>query len=548
MLVLAFAFLNVGRAHAAGPFTVGLSLVAEDFTSPVTLVAPPDHSGRLFVVDQIGLVHIISGGHVLETPFLDLRDSIVTLNPLYDERGLLGLAFHPDYSTNGRFFVYYSVPLRPGAPLGFDHTDRLAEFHVSMRDSNQTDMTSQRVLLQIDHPQDNHNGGTLAFGPDRDLYLSIGDGGGANDVGFGHTRIGNGQDINNLLGSILRLDVDHGRPYGIPSDNPFVGTDGADEIYSYGHRNPYRMSFDMGGDHCLFVGDAGQNLWEEIDIDRKGGNYGWNLKEGTHCFDPDHPYFSPRNCRDVGYRGEPLIDPIIEYQNAGYRPNGLGHVVVGGYVYRGKALPHFDGAYIFGDWSRDEEEPDGSLFIASGEDCGGHANAGLWRMTELRIANDADGRLGHFVLGFGQDADGEVYVLTKDRQGPIGSTGQVYKIVPPGREAVQTNESANDERFASDASPRIVASRSEPLRLEFTLAQTAPARLVIFDVRGRRVRELVSDPLTAGRHSIAWNGRDATGRSAAPGVYAYRLECGPTHTSGRVVLAGPRGTSTVMTP
>jgi glucose/arabinose dehydrogenase len=263
-----------GRSVPVGG-VVRLEQVAEGLTSPVTLVAPPDGSGRLFVVDQIGLVRVVSAaGELLAEPFLDLRDRIVTLMPDFDERGLLGLAFHPDYAANGRLFVYYSAPLREGGPAGWDHTSHVSEFRVSA-DPNRADPGSERVVLQIDEPQFNHNAGTVLFGPDGYLYISVGDGGGANDVDLGHTPvIGNGQDLTNLLGKILRIDVDGAEPYAIPDDNPFVGTIGRDEIFAYGLRNPYRMSFDRGGDRDLLIADAGQNLWEEVNLGASGANYG----------------------------------------------------------------------------------------------------------------------------------------------------------------------------------------------------------------------------------------------------------------------------------
>lgn len=416
-----------GRTVPVGG-TVGLELVAGGLTSPVQLVAPPDESGRLFVVDQTGLIRVISDdGTLLDEPFLDVRSRMVALMPEFDERGLLGLAFHPDYAANGRFFVYYSAPLRAGAPAGWDHTSHISEFSESA-DSNRADPGSERVLLQVDEPQFNHNSGTVTFGPDGYLYISVGDGGGANDVGLGHTpEIGNGQDLTNLLGSILRIDVDHGDPYAIPADNPFVGRFGEDEIFAYGLRNPYRFSFDMGGNHDLFVADAGQELWEEVSIAVSGANLGWNIKEGTHCFDPDNPDESPADCRDTGYQlGDPLIDPIIEYPNH-HQPGGIGAVVVGGHVYRGSDLPQFRGRYIFGDWSFVFEEPDGTLLIAQARD------RGLWKISELRIQGRPGGRLGHYVLGFGQDPAGEIYVLTTDNTGPTGATGNVYRIVRPGR-------------------------------------------------------------------------------------------------------------------
>jgi len=427
------------QSQLGNPMFAGLQLVADGLTSPVALVPSPDRTGRLFIVDQIGQIRILTAnGKLLPTPFLDLRSKLIALDPSYDERGLLGLAFHPDYAVNGRFFVYYSIPLRPGAPAGFDHTNVLAELHVSATNPNRANLSSERDLLFDDHPQLNHNAGTLAFGPDGYLYVSIGDGGGANDVGLGHVQDwyaanagGNGQDVtHNLEGNLLRLDVDNGFPYTSPPDNPFVGRAGRDEIYAYGFRNPYRFSFDLGGSHQLLVGDAGQDLWEEVDLVTKGGNYGWNVREGTHCFDAAHaddPQIS--SCPSVvgaGHpdTGAPLLDPVIEYANADNPAGGLGHVVIGGYVYRGNAIPELRGRYVFGDWSRDEEEPDGRVFFAT------QRQNGLWQMRELWFTTTTSARLEHFVLGFGQDLRGEVYVLTTDEMGPSGTTGKIYKLVP----------------------------------------------------------------------------------------------------------------------
>jgi glucose/arabinose dehydrogenase len=413
--------------------SVALELVAQGLTSPVALMEAPDRSGRLFVVDQTGLIRIIdANGTLLAEPFLDVRGRMVTLRANFDERGLLGLAFHPQYRSNGRFFVYYTAPLRAGAPQGYDATARISEFRVSTS-ANRADAASERILLQVDKPQFNHNGGTIAFGPDDDfLYISLGDGGGGNDNGNGHVADwftenggGNGQDITqNLLGSILRIDVDGGTPYGIPRNNPFVDGPGLDEVYAYGFRNPYRFSFDMGGGHDLLVGDAGQGLWEEVSRVSRGGNYGWNVKEGTHCFDAENNRVSPATCPTVDpTTGIALTDPVIEY--AHLSNGGLGLVVVGGYVYRGSALRHLRGRYVFGDWSKAFGTPDGTLFVASPR------GTGMWPMQELNVSTSANGRLNHFLLGFGQDEDGEVYVLTTNSAGPTGTAGRVYRLALP---------------------------------------------------------------------------------------------------------------------
>jgi len=403
---------------------IGLELIAENLTAPIGLIPSEDSTGRLFIVDQIGLVKIINAsGQILEEPFLDLRSRMVALRSQYDERGLLGFAFHPNFSRNGRFFVYYSAPLRSGAPANWNHTSIVSEFKILQNNQNKANESSERVLLQIDEPQLNHNAGQITFGPDGYLYIPLGDGGAANDVGIGHPPPGNGQNTSTFLGKILRIDIDNGTPYGIPPDNPFVGKDGLDEIFAYGFRNPFRIAFDAGGNHSLFVSDAGQNAWEEVDIVTRGENYGWNIKEGTHCFDPNNPNLSIASCPNVSASGQPLIDPVIEYANAG-QPGGIGIVVIGGFVYRGNAMPQFNGTYIFGDFSKSFSEANGSLFVGrppQGEK--------MWSIKELRIATSESGRIGAFVRSFGQDANHEVYVLTSQTLGPTNNTGKIYKII-----------------------------------------------------------------------------------------------------------------------
>ncbi|MQA97912.1 MAG: hypothetical protein GEV11_26085 [Streptosporangiales bacterium] len=395
------------------------------------MVPAADRSGRLFIVDQAGMIRILRpDGTLAAEPFLDVRDKLVPLRPDFDERGLLGLAFHPQYAKNGRFFVYYSAPLRAGAPEGFNTTSTISEFRVSASDPDRADPASERILLEVDKPQFNHNAGTILFGPrDGYLYIAIGDGGGAHDIGLGHVEDwyadnagGNGQDVTeNLMGNVLRIDVDRGSPYGIPRGNPMVGKEGLDEIWAYGFRNPYRMSFDMRGRNDLFVGDAGQGRWEEVSIASRGGNFGWNVKEGTHCFDAENPTVDPAQCPDTDPEGDPLIDPVIEYANIA-QPGGLGLVVVGGHVYRGRDLRGFNGKYIFGDWSRTFETPDGTLLLATPR------REGPWKVEEIRVASNESGRLDGYVLGFGQDRRGEMYVLTTTSTAPAGNTGKVFRL------------------------------------------------------------------------------------------------------------------------
>ncbi len=437
--------LSHGRGHGELS-SVGLELVAGGFTQPVGIVHSNDNTDRLFVIDQIGQVRIIAeSGTVLPTPFLVVTHKMVALNAFYDERGLLGLAFHPDYKENGKFYVYYSAPLRPGAPAGYNHTSRISEFRVMPGNPDLADPSSERVVLEVDKPQSNHNGGTIAFGPDDGyLYISLGDGGGANDVGLGHVEDwyavnqgGNGQDVEaNLLGNILRIDVDGGMPYAIPSDNPLVGRPGLDEIFAWGFRNPWRFSFDRQGNHDLIVGDAGQERWEEVSVAVKGGNYGWNVKEGRHCFSTANPRADLAMCPDAvpanngtATPAGPLIDPVIEYRNLkqGAVVGGIGLVVVGGNVYRGNDVKPLKGLYIFGDWSDSfGGPPTGELFAAQ-------PGGADWPFRKIVLATSPDGELHERVLGFGEDRHRELYLTTSSLSGPTGTTGKVFRFIDTER-------------------------------------------------------------------------------------------------------------------
>jgi glucose/arabinose dehydrogenase len=416
-----------------GPITINpnLQLIASNLVAPLSVVEAPDDSKRLFIVDQVGKVWIVpSTGAMLSTPFMDVSSKMVTLSPGYDERGLLSIAFHPNFKTNGKLYAFYTAPPRAGGPgTGWNNLTRISEFKVSASNNNQVDLATERILLEADHPQLNHNGGTLAFGPDGYLYISIGDGGNKDDVGAGHqpdwyptNAGGNAQNLHdNLMGKILRIDVNSGSPYSIPADNPFVGMNAKPEIYAFGFRNPYRFSFDMGGSHQLFVGDAGQSLYEEIDIVTKGGNYGWNVKEGTACFSTDDDLTIRPSCPSVDSAGKTLLDPFIQLKNKAHPDgNGIATVIVGGNVYRGNAMPDLQGSYIFG------------IFSQGGSGAAG-ANAKLY-MTNAGavqefVPKDFPNNLGYYLKGFGQDLSGEIYITTSEVQGVSGTSGKVYKIV-----------------------------------------------------------------------------------------------------------------------
>jgi glucose/arabinose dehydrogenase len=418
--------LAAAGAPANADVSVNLEEAASGLTAPMMMVQPAGDDRR-FIAEQVGLVKILTpDGEVLEEPFLDVRHRLIDQWPEFDEKGLLGLAFHPDFANNGKFYVAYSQPTHWKGNLEkhfwWSHTNVIEEYTVSADDPDVADPTTVRQISAIDWPQFNHNGHWIAFGPDGYLYVATGDGGYANDWGIGHNVLeGNGQDLLSPHGKILRIDVDKtsGGNYGIPDDNPFVGQEATalPEIWAYGMRNPWRCSFDMGGDNQLFCGDVQQNSYEEVSVIEKGGNHGWRVMEASHCFDFEFPNEHPDDCDKSG-----MVMPIIEYKNCTALPDGcLGISVTGGYVYRG-GVADWDGKYIFGDWSKSFAAMDGQLFMAT------KGGDGKWTMEHLNVAN-MDGPLP-YILAFAQDAEGEVYALTSVTTGPVGGLDKIYKIVP----------------------------------------------------------------------------------------------------------------------
>jgi glucose/arabinose dehydrogenase len=430
-------------AAPEGP-AVGIETYADGLTAPVYLTQP-NGDERRFIVDQAGEIRIVEDDSLLDEPFLDLSQQLVELDRNYDERGLLGLAFHPDYDDNGRFFVYYSAPLAEDAPEGWDHTSVLSEFRVDPDDSNRADPESERVVATFDQPFNNHNAGQILFGEDGMLYVPLGDGGNGGDVDpddddRGRPPRGHAQTPSTLLGSILRIDVDvddetgaeGGDGYAVPDDNPFADADGVEpEIWAYGLRNPYGLSRDLEtGD--LYVADAGQARWEEINEIERGGNYGWNIREGPDCFDPDDFGRPPERCRERGYRDEPLIEPVVSY----LRSPDEGSVIVPAIRYRGSELDELEGRLLFGDYARIRFLPQGVIYAATPpadeEQAGGPGAGDGWEIEELRVEGAADGRddglLNKFLLGIYQDAEGEAYALTTANGGPTGDTGEVFAL------------------------------------------------------------------------------------------------------------------------
>ncbi|HEY6166970.1 MAG TPA: PQQ-dependent sugar dehydrogenase [Verrucomicrobiae bacterium] len=422
--------LTAVHARAA----IALKQVAEGFVSPLNLVSLPGSGGELLIGDQVGTIHVLNKqGRLEEKLFLDVRERTTKLRNNFDERGLLGLVLHPQFKKNRKFYVYYSAPLRPSAPKDWDHTGQLSEFTVKAGDPHQADASSERVVIQIDEPQFNHNGGRIAFGPDGFLYIAIGDGGGQRDSAENHGPTGNGQNKDVLLGKILRIDVDKkdaGREYGVPRDNPFAKGGGRPEIFSYGHRNPWGVSFDRGGRHELFEAEVGENMWEEINVIRRGGNYGWRLREGPAAFDPANPLKPPEETPRKAADGTLLVEPIAFYKNAKGHPGDpdlKGTSVTGGYVYRGKAIRELQGRYVFADWSRNWGVADGILLVATAPKSKQETS---WKVEALEVAGREKGQLLGYVVALGEDGDGELYALTTMRNALSGNTGKVYKLVP----------------------------------------------------------------------------------------------------------------------
>ncbi|MFC7133370.1 MULTISPECIES: PQQ-dependent sugar dehydrogenase [Salinibaculum] len=393
------------------PEAIGLETLASGLRAPLDIAFAPD-ADRRYVAEQQGVVSVHEADGLRSEPLLDLRDQVTAGG----EKGLLGIALHPDFATNRRLFVRYSSPPRQGTPDSYSHTFVLSEFQVSQDGRSVVD-GSEQTVLEIPEPQGNHNAGAIVFGADGYLYIGVGDGGAGGDQGRGHVddwydRVGggNGQDVQaNLLGSILRIDVDGSdgdQPYAIPDDNPLVDGPGLDEYYAWGFRNPWRLAVD-GQD--LYAGDVGQNRFEEIDRVVAGGNYGWNVKEGTHCYGADNcPDSTPASVRG----GEPLLDPVVEYPHSGAAVSGISVIV--GNVYRASAIPGLDGQLVFGDY-----RTGGDLFVATPQ-----SGDGLWPTAAIPIADGDAGKLSQ-LLSFGRH-EGELYAL-----GIGDGGGGVHRLVAP---------------------------------------------------------------------------------------------------------------------
>jgi glucose/arabinose dehydrogenase len=439
------------------------------FSLPVELVHPGDGSDRLFVVEQKGRIYSVqTSPAAARRVFIDLSD-IVSQGG--GEMGLLGLAFHPSYRTNGLFYVDYTSS-RTGSLKSY-----VSQFQTSPGDPDSALRASEVVLLTADQPYENHNGGKIAFGPDGHLYISLGDGGSGNDPG------NNGQSRTTLLGKILRIDVDTQTPplpYGIPPSNPWSGnTQGfRQEIFAYGLRNPWKFSFDAFTG-TLWAGDVGQNAREEIDTIVAGGNYGWRLMEGMICTPGANP-----GCQDTAG----LIRPVWDYAH------GAGDIsVTGGYVYRGTSIPTLAGKYVYGDFGS------GRIWALS-------AGGGAPATNELLLDSPVS------ISTFGVDRKNELFVVAY-------SNGRIYRLtgpaaaadLPPAAQAFELQQN-----FPNPFNPVTTIRYGIP-----TGSAETDVRLTVYDLLGREVAVLVNTRHPAGTYEVNF---DAS--RVASGVYLYRLSAG----------------------
>ncbi|NXX74522.1 HIPL1 protein, partial [Urocolius indicus] len=523
--------LGLVTADAEGCLQLCLVEVANGLRNPVAMVHANDGTHRFFIAEQLGLVWTyLPDRSRLQKPFLNISQAVLTSPWEGDERGFLGIVFHPRFRFNGKVYVYYSVEVRDEERI------RISEFRISAADMNALDHGSERIILEIEEPASNHNGGELLFGDDGYLYIFTGDGGMAGDP-FG--TFGNAQNKSTLLGKVLRIDVnnnDRGPLYRIPPDNPFVQDPKArPEVYAYGVRNMWRCSFDRGdprtkaGKGRLFCGDVGQNKYEEVDIVEKGKNYGWRAREGFSCYDK-------KLCANSSMDD---VLPIYAY------PHQLGKSVTGGYVYRGCEFPNLNGLYIFGDFMSGrlmslKEDP------ATGE----------WQYSEICMGTGQTcmfpGLINNYyqyIISFAEDEAGELYFMSTGVPSATAPNGVVYKVVDTSRRAP----------------PGTCRVEPSPVRVRSKRVQFVPKEKFIMNTPTARPQLKATTEAPRGRRpvpkppstpAVDWVGQapPAPGnRSRTPARLGKGAErrgqrrkkkppvTAPPRRNGAVRLAGPRG-------
>jgi Glucose / Sorbosone dehydrogenase len=436
------------------------------FSSPIDIQHAGDNSNRLFIVSQEGIIQVFENNIDVSSSkvFLDIRDQVLNGG----EQGLLGLAFHPDYESNGFFYVNYTT----NSP----RRTVISRFSVSTSDPELADPTTELILLEVEQPYSNHNGGQIAFGPDGFLYISFGDGGSGGDP---ENRA---QNLSTLLGKMLRIDInknENGKNYSIPTDNPFIGNseNWAEEIYAYGLRNAWRFSFDNAG--RLWAADVGQNSWEEISIIENGGNYGWRIMEGFHCFNPSN------SCDQDG-----LISPIWEY---GHTSSG-GYSITGGYIYEGIHAPDLVNKYVYADF----------------------VTGNIWAYDPTNQSNELIINVDSQISTFGVDEYNDLYFADH-------SSGLIYKFIDDNINSVGVNNPSVfqlNQNYPNPFNPSTVISYS----IGDSNDGENFVNLNVFNTLGEKVATLVNDYQTSGYYQIEFNSKNLGSDAITSGVYFYSLK------------------------
>ena len=491
LLSVSFILFTVANVSAQNePLNLVAAFPNLTFNQPLYLTHAGDSTDRIFVLEKTGVVHVFSNDPSVTTTgtFLDITDRIHPPgHPDVGETGLLSLAFHPNFTQNQTFYVSY---------VDNNLISKISEMQIS-DDPDVADLTTERVLLELQQPQRNHNGGHIAFGPDNYLYIAFGDGfSESSRDGIEHgDPLGHGQNPATWFSSVLRIDVDRQQDslaYGIPPDNPFVdNTMGwQPETYAYGFRNPWRFSFDRVSGN-LWLADVGDKKAEEIDIVEPGKNYGWNLKEATHCFE-DIP------CDTTQWVN--LTDPIFQYLR------DQGESITGGYVYRGDAQSQLQGKYIYGDFDF----------------------RNVWALDYDQLgarSNELIAKSRGPISSFGEDESGELYIVDYD--------GDIWRFEETSATAIATTTTV-PERY--ELLPNYPNPFNPETRIAFDMPETGLVSIHVYDVLGRIVTRLTNRIYEPGRHTIAWDGRDDHGNLVAGGLYLYTLESDDIWLSRTMVL------------
>ena len=455
------------------------------FNQPLFLTHSNDGCNRIFVVQQDGFIKVFENSPQVTKAdtFLNIQNKITTAS----EMGLLGLAFHPDYANNDSFYINYTVD------FGGSRRSVIARYTVMPGQPSRADPNSERILLEINQPASNHNGGMMQFGPDGYLYIGVGDGGGSGDPDD------NSQDRKTLLGNILRIDVDSisdGLQYGIPPDNPFVGNtqDYREEIFAWGLRNPWRFSIDFETGE-IWAGDVGQRRQEEIHLIEKGDNLGWNIMEGFECFNKNNFTNPLSSCDQNG-----LTLPIVDHGR------NVARSITGGYIYRGAASPELSGAYVYGDFE----------------------TGIIWMLRYENEQVTADSLLLNtnlFISSFGIDGQNELYILDY-------SAGEIYKFAPTPVTGI--DDLNQPELF------QLAQNYPNPFNptttISYRLGKTSKVELTIYNTAGQKVTTLLDADQQAGDYKLKWHGKNNSGQRVASGIYFYKFQADDLIQTRKMIL------------